>query len=65
MSTQEKNDIKKSKGRPAIGQGEPVMLRLQPDILDLLDNFRRSEADLPTRQDAIRRILTDYLSSEK
>ena len=40
---------------------EAVNLRLPRDIIDALDAFRRDQADLPTRPEAIRRILSKAL----
>ena len=58
MIKQLKNDIKKSRGRPATGQGSPILVRLQPDLLALVDaNCKDNE----TRPEAIRRILKEYL----
>ena len=37
--------------------GTPVMVRLQADLLAKLDQFRRKEADLPGRPEAIRRLV--------
>ncbi|WP_132075515.1 hypothetical protein [Sinorhizobium americanum] len=63
MTDQDKNDIKKSRGRPATGQGEPVLTRLQDDLIVPLDRFCSDEADNPGRPEAIRRILRDWLIS--
>lgn len=37
------------------------MLRLQPEPLDALDAFAASEKDAPSRPEAVRRILRDWL----
>jgi len=37
--------------------GTPVMVRMQPDMLDLLDAWRREQSDIPTRSEAIRRMV--------
>lgn len=37
------------------------MVRLQPDLLQKLESFRRKEADLPGRPEAIRRLLDRVL----
>lgn len=59
MTKQQKNDIKKSRGRPATGQGTPILVRLQPDLLALVDaNCRDNE----TRPEAIRRIIKEHLT---
>lgn len=55
------NETKKpKKGRPAVDT-EPVNLRLPRDVIDALDARRRAESDLPTRPEAIRRIISDWL----
>jgi hypothetical protein len=49
-------DITKSpKPRPK-GTGEPVLVRLQPELSAPLDEWRRQQPDLPTRAEAIRRL---------
>lgn len=37
------------------------MVRLQPEPLDALDAFAASEKDAPSRPEAVRRILRDWL----
>jgi hypothetical protein len=50
-----------AKGKPRKrnpAPGEPVVVRLQPHELDLLDNWTVEQDDMPeTRQDAIRRLI--------
>ena len=47
---------KPRKRNPAAG--EPVVVRLQPNELDLLDTWMIGQDDIPeTRQDAIRRLI--------
>lgn len=41
--------------------GEPVLVRLQPDMLSALDAFRAAQSDLPNRPEAIRRLLEKSL----
>lgn len=58
------DNVKKSKiGRPSVDT-EAVTLRLPRDMISALDDFRRSEDDLPTRPEAIRRALSDWLRSK-
>lgn len=45
------------RGRPATGTNPSVGVRLPPDILKLVDRFRAAEADLPSRPEAIRRLI--------
>lgn len=66
MTKQLKNDIKKSRGRPATGQGSPILVRLQPDLLALLDLWIASQPDpKPTRPDVLRLSLTEMLKPVK
>jgi hypothetical protein len=37
--------------------GTPVLVRMQPDPLAALDDWRRKQADTPTRAEAIRRLV--------
>ena len=63
MPSQSKNNgIKKPRGRPATGQGRQVMVRIQPDLLDLIDRMAQ-EQGLSTRPETIRFMLTEYLTS--
>ena len=57
MSTARHNDSKKRMGRPATGKGTPVMVRLQPDDLELLDLWIKANDEQTTRPEAMRRIL--------
>lgn len=52
-------DITKKKRPPAAGV--PILVRLQPDLLTELDEFR--DADY-SRPEAIRAILTSYFTSQ-
>ncbi|MGK9336081.1 hypothetical protein [Sinorhizobium meliloti] len=55
------NDTKKSKkGRPAVDT-EPVNLRLPRDVLDAIEEFRRQQEQIPTRPEAIRMMLVNWL----
>ncbi len=50
-------DITKSpKKRPA-ATGEPVLVRVQPDMATQIDDWRRKQDDLPGRPEAIRRLV--------
>ena len=42
--------------RPAV-TGDPVMVRIQPDMAKALDDWRRQQEDLPGRPEAIRRLV--------
>ena len=56
-------DIMKSrKPRPG-ATGDPVLVRIQPDLAAQLDNWRRHQQDLPSRPEAIRRLLETALKA--
>ena len=42
----------------------PVLVRMSPAQLKALDAYRRADADLPTRPEAIRRIVEQALKSK-
>ena len=55
---------KKGRGRPkTTGKGQPVLVRLQTDDLFSLDSYASSRGDSPSRPQAIRAILADWLST--
>jgi hypothetical protein len=37
--------------------GEMVATRVQPELLEQIDKWRREQPDLPTRPEAIRRLV--------
>jgi len=41
------------------------MLRLPRDLIAQIDEIRRIEADLPNRQEMIRRILSNYVATRR
>ncbi|MCX7567740.1 ribbon-helix-helix protein, CopG family [Sulfitobacter sp. F26169L] len=43
---------------------EALTLRLSRDMIEALDDRRRSEPDLPTRPEMIRRLLTECLAQK-
>lgn len=49
------------RGRPAIGKGTPVQVRLQPDLLARLDAYRATLPDEPSRPEAIRGMIEALL----
>ena len=55
--------MKLAKKRPA-GMGEPVMVRIQPDLKKMLDDWRRLQYDIPGRAEAIRRLVEIGLSHQ-
>lgn len=52
-------------GRPAIGKGERVTIRLQPDLLVALDHFRSADPRGFTRPQAIRSLMKMLLGSHE
>jgi hypothetical protein len=56
-------NVKKSKtGRPSV-DSEAVTVRLERHRIVALDEWRRQQDDLPTRPEAIRRLLEVSLNS--
>lgn len=64
MSSQETLISKKRRGPAPTGQGTPVMVRLQPSTLHLLDAWCTRQVPRVSRQDAIRRALKTFLDEE-
>ena len=60
MSRSILNPSKKSRGRPAV-DSEQVNARISREMLDALDLFISEESDEPSRTEAVRRILRDWL----
>jgi hypothetical protein len=56
MNESTRDTTKPRKQRPGI-TGEPVMVRVQPDMAKQLDDWRRIQDDLPGRPEAIRRLV--------
>jgi hypothetical protein len=56
MAKSTRDTTKSHKPRPK-GTGEPVMVRLQPELAAPLDDWRRQQQDLPSRAEAIRRLV--------
>lgn len=59
-STTVKSQLRKKPGPAPTGKGEPIMVRLQPDMLAALERFA-SEHDGFNRPTTIRLILRDWL----
>jgi hypothetical protein len=57
------NKVKKRMGRPEV-DSEQLTVRMQRPQLDALDDFRRAEADLPNRPEAIRRLVDRALGRQ-
>jgi hypothetical protein len=58
-------EITKSPKRRAAVTGEPVLVRVQPDMAKHLDDWRRKQDDLPGRPEAIRRLVDLGLKAKK
>jgi Ribbon-helix-helix protein, copG family len=50
---------------PATGVGTPVHVRCSDEILATLDAWRRRQADLPSRSEAIRRLVEEAFKHER
>ena len=57
-------NVKTPKRRPAI-TGDLVGVRIQPELARELDDWRREQADLPGRPEAIRRLIEMGLKAKK
>jgi hypothetical protein len=57
-------DIMEPRRRRAAVTGEPVMVRIQPDMAKQLDDWRRKQDDLPGRPEAIRRLVEIELKAK-
>ncbi|MCS3929240.1 hypothetical protein M2175_004271 [Bradyrhizobium elkanii] len=56
----------KKRGRPVTtGKGTLVGVRLQPDDLSAIDDWRRKQGDLPGRPEAIRQLVEIGLKAKK
>jgi hypothetical protein len=53
---------KKKRGPPPTGQGTQIQVRLQPDPLALLDAWIAKQEDVPSRPEAIRRLVEAALA---
>lgn len=51
-------------GRPPV-DSTGVMVRIRDDLIEKLDDHRRNEADLPSRPEMIRRIISDWIENKE
>jgi hypothetical protein len=58
-------EITKSPKKRADGTGDPVLVRVQPEMAKQLDDWRRKQEDLPGRPEAIRRLVELGLKVKK
>jgi hypothetical protein len=56
---------KRQTGPPASGGGVLIGVRLPPDDLTLLDQWREAQPDRPGRPEAIRRIIEEGVRKDK
>ena len=57
MAKASKNVVRKRPGRPATGQDPVTAIRLSEEMRRDLDDWRRTQDDLPSRSEAIRRLV--------
>lgn len=58
------NEIKKSRGRPAVGVGTPVMVRLRPEEEQAIDAWIADQKGRVTRPQAIRELIRLGLAAD-
>jgi hypothetical protein len=51
----------KKRGPPPTEQGKPVVVRCRRALLKQLDDWRRQQDDIPSRPEAIRRLIAQAL----
>ena len=56
---------RKKRGPPPTGKGEPIMVRVQPDLLKKLEAWRAHQDDRTSRPEAIRRLVEQALEKKK
>jgi hypothetical protein len=64
MSGQETLQPRKRRGPAPTGIGTPVQVRLQAKDLAALDRWRANQKDVPTRPEAIRRLMERGLRAD-
>lgn len=52
----------KRMGRPPVDT-EPVTIRMSRDMIKAIDDYRRTQEDLPSRPEVIRRVLAAWLEA--
>jgi hypothetical protein len=57
--------IPKKRGRPPTGKDPVTAVRLPDDLRTAIDDWRRRQKDLPTRSEAIRRLVLDALKQAR
>jgi len=56
-----KKPEKKKPGPKPTGRGDPVLVRILPDLMKALDTWSASQADKPSRPESLRRIASEFL----
>jgi Arc/MetJ-type ribon-helix-helix transcriptional regulator len=57
---------KKKRGPPPTGKGEPVVVRMQPQLLAFLDGWiGKQKPPYPSRPEAVRRLVELGLKGKK
>jgi metal-responsive CopG/Arc/MetJ family transcriptional regulator len=49
--------------KPTTGKGQLIGVRIHVELIRLIDEFRRTQKDLPSRPEAIRRIVEQALKA--
>ena len=60
--TKSTSEFKSAKNMRPGQSGEMVSTRIQPDMLKLIDAWRREQPDTPSRPEALRRLAMKGLS---
>jgi hypothetical protein len=58
------SEFKSAKNRRPGQNGEMVSTRIQPDLMERIDEWRREQPDLPSRPEALRRLAAKGLGGE-
>jgi hypothetical protein len=62
LMTRQEKMLAKKRGRPATGRGQTIGVRIHDETLAVLDKWIARQAALPTRPEAIRIALSDWLT---
>ena len=54
--------ISKNRGRPS-ADTEPVLVRMQANLIKRIDELRRETPDLPSRPEVVRRLVEKALAN--
>jgi len=55
----------KKRGRPATGKDPLIGFRAPPQLRAAIDKWRKNQSDLPSRSEAIRRLVEHAISSSR